>query len=257
MLLAFPISRLVRNQPEELGLHPDGGKPTPASAAAGQRGAPQSTAEEPSVTWQEAIRTRAFWLMSIGHACSSIVIVTIMTQLGLMLDDRGFSLQTISLVVSTYTAINAVFILVGGYIGDRVSMRFAVFGFSALQSVAVIVLLLAESIPMVFLFAVILGIGFGGRTPLTTAMRGVYFGRRGFASITGISMVPMNVLLFAAPLFAGYLYDFTESYTVPFVTVAMVSSIGSCLFLLLGEPKPLASPRGRVLPRQIAEGSGG
>jgi MFS family permease len=248
MLLAFPLSRLVHNRPEDLGLHPDGGTAPPIPVRGVRAKASQPAEEERGLTWREAIRTRVFWLMSIGHACSSIVIVTIMTQLGLLLDDRGFSLQTISLIVALYTAINALFILIGGYLGDRMPIRLAVFGFSAIQSVAVIVILFAHSLPMLFLFAVLLGIGFGGRTPLTTSMRGVYFGRKAFASITGVSMVPMNVLLFSAPLFAGYMRDITGSYNIPFITVAIVSLFGSFLFLLLGEPRPLSSPRVVVAP---------
>ena len=253
ILLAFPISRLVRNRPEDLGQRPDGDTAPQASATAGRPGALQSSTEERGLTWREAIRTRIFWLMSVGHACSSIVIVTIMVHLGFLLDDRGFSLQTIGLVVSTYTAVNAVFILVGGYMGDRMPIRLAVFGFSALQSVAVVVLVFAHSLPMVFLFAAILGIGFGGRTPLTTAMRGVYFGRKSFASITGISMVPMNVLLFSAPLFAGYMRDVTGEYAIPFLTIAIVSLFGSCLFLLLGEPRPLSPATRRIPPSREAQ----
>ncbi len=253
ILLAFPISRLVRNRPEDLGQRPDGDTAPQASATAGRPGALQFSTEERGLTWREAIRTRIFWLMSVGHACSSIVIVTIMVHLGFLLDDRGFSLQTIGLVVTTYTAINAVFILVGGYMGDRMPIRLAVFGFSALQSVAVVVLVFAHSLPMVFLFAAILGIGFGGRTPLTTAMRGIYFGSKSFASITGISMVPMNVLLFSAPLFAGYMRDITGDYDIPFLTVAIVSLFGSCLFLLLGQPRPLSPATRRIPPSREAQ----
>jgi len=242
MALAFPISRLIRNKPEEYGQHPDG--IVPFRAPLGVSAASQIVASELDYTWQEAIRTRSFWLITMGHACSSIVIVTLMVHLGPMLDDRGFSLQMIGWVISTYTAVGAVFTLVGGYVGDRIPIRIAIFGFSAVQSVAVVVLLFADSLFLLFLFAVILGIGFGGRNPLTTAIRGAYFGRKAFARITGISMVPMNVLLFASPLFAGIMFDLQGSYVVPFTVVAVVSLLGSALFLPLGAPElPSATKR--------------
>jgi len=234
MVLSYPISRLIRNKPEDYGQHPDG--KVPIRVNAGVREASDSASPDFDYTWQEAIRTRSFWLITMGHACSSIVIVTLMVHLGPMLDDRGFSLQMVGWVVSTYTAVGAVFTLVGGYVGDRMPIRVAIFGFSAVQSIAVFVLLFADSILLLFLFAVILGIGFGGRSPLTTAIRGAYFGRKAFASITGISMVPMNVLLFSSPLFAGIMFDIQGSYIVPFTVVAVVSLIGSALFLPLGAP---------------------
>ena len=119
-------------------------------------------------------------------------------------------------------------------------LRMALFGFSALQSAAVVLLLYADTGPLVFLFAVVFGIGFGGRTPLTTSIRGLYFGRKAFASITGVSMIPMNVLLLVFPLFAGIMFDATGSYFIPFATVAVVSFIGALLFLMLGEPAAIS-----------------
>ena len=249
--LALPLSRMVRNRPEELGLRPDGDLPDEPRESLGQPTPDPGYTAVAGFTWQEAIRTRAFWLISFGHATSSIVIVSIMVHLGLMLDDRGFSLQTISAVVATYTAVNALFILVGGYLGDRMPIKYPAFVFSAIQSGAVVVLVLAHDKPMLFLFAIILGIGFGGRTPVTTSIRGVYFGRKAFAAITGISMVPMNMLLFSAPLFAGYMRDATGNYDLAFLTIAVVCLVGSGLFLLLGDPQPAPS-RPRLEP-QVAD----
>ena len=244
MLVAIPVSSLVRTRPEEYGLRPDGDAAAPRPTRSESPEAPQSAAADRGFTWQQALRTRAFWLISLGHGCSSTVVITITVHLGLMLDDRGYSLQTISLIVSAYIGIGALFIPVGGYIGDRVPIRRALFAFSALQSVAMVVVVLAHNAPMIYLFAVLLGIGSGGRTPLTTSIRGVYFGRRAFASITGMSQGFMYIFLFAGPLFAGYIFDRTGSYNVPFITLAVVCFLGSGLFLLLGDPKPSpASPQ--------------
>ena len=240
---AFPLSRLVRNAPEPYGQFPDGeAQARPRRVAASSAGA---ATEERDFTWQEAVRTRNFWLITMGHACSSIVIVTITVHLGPMLDDRGFSLQTIGWVVGAYTGVAAIFTLIGGYVGDRLPIRLALFVFSAVQSGAVWVLMAADTPAMAFLFSVLMGIGFGGRNPLTTSIRGVYFGRKAFASITGMSMIPMNVMLLAAPLFAGIMFDATQSYFVPMATVAIVSLAGSSLFLFLGSPESAAENRRR------------
>jgi MFS family permease len=240
LAISFPITRLIRRRPEDYGLLPDGDTSAPIRSSRAQgRNAQQPSPGQEGFTWQQAIRTRIFWFMTMGHACSSIVTVTIMVHLGLMLGDRGISLQTLGFVISTYAGVTALFTLVGGYVGDRVPIRIALFGFSVLQCIGIAVLLLANSTLLVFLFAVIVGMGFGGRTPLTTSVRGVYFGRRAFATITGISMIPMNILLVGAPAFTGWWFDATGSYTVPFTVVAAVCALGSCLFLLLGDPNPV------------------
>ena len=236
MALAVPLSRLVRNRPEDLGLRPDGDSPVLRTVPTSEAGVTRAGTELEGYTWQEAVRTTTFWLISVGHATSSIVIITIFVHLGLMLDDRGFSLQAIGVIVALYTALSAVFVPVGGYLADRLLIRFVAFWFSILQSVALVVLVLADNMDMLLLFAVLFGVGFGGRTSVTTAMRGAYFGRKAFATITGISMVPMNIMLFAAPIYAGFMRDATGTYAVSFLTVAAVCAVGSCFFLMLGEP---------------------
>ena len=246
LALALPLSRLIRNRPEDLGLKPDGDSAVPAFASPVDAGVTSPASEEEGYTWQEAIRTKSFWLISLGHAFSATILVTITVHVGLMLDDRGFSLQTISAVLAVYTAASAVFILIGGYLGDRLPMRLVAFGFAALQSLAVVILVLAHSMEILFLFAVLFGAGLGGRTPVMTALRGAYFGRKAFAAITGMSMVPMNILLFIGPVFAGLMRDATGTYDVAFLTIGAGSLFGSFLFLLLGEPPGLPARTARI-----------
>ena len=245
MALAFPISRLVHNRPEDLGLRPDGDPAVPAAASPVDVVVTHAEREEQGYTLQEAIRSKTFWLISFASAISSIVLVAILVHLGLILDDRGFSLQTISVVTAVYTGTNAIFMLVGGYLGDRLPLRLVVFAFSALQSLAMVVLVLAHNTEMLFLFAVLLGAGVGVRMPVATAMRGVYFGRRAFAAISGISRVPSSIILFIAPLFAGFMRDATGTFDLSFLIIAAVSFFGSCLFLLVGEPPGLPAPAAR------------
>ena len=239
ILAASPTALLVRDRPPANGQNPEE-QPNGATTAADET-RPVGPDAAPEYTLRQALRTRTFWLITAGHGCTSIVVGTFAVHLGPLLDDRGFSLQMVGWVVSTYTGVGAVAILVGGYVGDRLPMRLATFAFSVIQGIAVVVALFAHSIPVVLLLGVLLGIGFGGRVPLTTAIRGVYFGRRSFGSITGTSMLLMTPLILAAPLFAGAMFDITGKYDIPLIVVAVVSLAGAALFLFLGEPRPLSS----------------
>ena len=86
-----------------------------------------------------------------------------------------------------------------------------------------------------------MGIGHGGRVPSTSAMRGAYFGRKNFSMILGLSFMPISFTMFAAPLFAGYMFDATDSYNVSFIVIAVLNVIGGCAYLLMGQPKPPTS----------------
>ena len=275
LVAALPLAWLVRNRPEDYGQHPDGVDPAdrnaaggnnphnpgnPAAAGAGRRRNANGSSGPiaPEYSWQEAIRTRAFWLITMGHASSSIIIISVMTYLGLVMVERGFTLVEVGLVISVQTAVSTAFMVIGGMVGDRIPIRIAIFAFSFLQSIAIVVLLFAETLPLFFLFAILMGMGFGGRTPLTTSIRGVYFGRSSFARITGISMIPMNIMFIIVVPYIAWMRDsVTETYTLPFATIAAVSAVGSILFLLLGDPRLSPAQRRRAdVQRLITRGAG-
>ncbi len=105
LILAFPISRLIRNRPEDYNLRPDGDPPTSSTPATvlgpgafDQRGV--AGLETSSLTTVQALRTPAFWLISFGHGFTSMVILAIMAHLGLFIKDQGFDVQTTAWVVS-------------------------------------------------------------------------------------------------------------------------------------------------------------
>ena len=247
-IFAVPVSRAIRNRPQDYGQIPDGARPD-VTGLPNARGELPNRANDralyrPGVASQasvdlsasQAIRTPAFWLISFGHGFTSMVILAIMSQLGLLLKDQGFEVQTTAWVVSVYTAVAMVFQLVGGYIGDRAPKNLVIFGFSSVQAASVVLLTYASTLPMIYLFAVLFGIGFGGRNPLTTAIRGEYFGRASFGKILGLSTVPMNVLLLLASPFAGFMYDLQGTYTTAFLVLAALNFLGGVLFLMAKRP---------------------
>ena len=181
---AVPVSRAIRNRPQDYGQLPDGARPD-VTGLSNSRGEPPNRTNDSALerlgvaseasadlSASQAIRTPAFWLISFGHGFTSMVILAIMSQLGLLLKDQGFEVQTTAWVVSVYTAVAMVFQLVGGYIGDRAPKNLVIFGFSSVQATSVVLLTYASTLPMIYLFAVLFGVGFGGRNPLTIASRG-------------------------------------------------------------------------------------
>ena len=239
LLVAFSISRLVRNRPEDYGQRPDGDFedfPQTAAASAEEATPPLVGDQDAEFTLRQALRTPAFWLISLGHAFISMLMVTVLTHLALMLGDQGIGVQMAAWVVVTYTATSMVFQVVGGYIGDRVPKNLVIFVFTSIQALSVLAITLSHSLPMAFLFAVTLGIGYGGRSPATTAIRGDYFGRKAFATIMGLSQVPLNFCALVAPLFAGVYRDRRGSYDLPFNVLGGFCLLGAFCFLLAKKP---------------------
>ena len=244
LIVALPLSTLIRNRPEDYGLLPDGDKPYDATSADGELpSANAATPPQTDFTWRQALRTPAFWLISIGHGFTSMVLIAMMAHLAPMMTDREYTLQTASFVITAYTVVSMLFQIVGGFVGDRVPKRFALFVFTWIQASGVFLLTFGPAnLIVAFGFALLFGIGFGGRNPLTVSIRGEYFGRKSFGMIMGLSQVPMNVLLLSAPVFAGVVRDITGEYTLAFGVLAALNMLGGVLFLFATRPS-LASQK--------------
>lgn len=241
IVVAGPISRLIHNQPQDIGLLPDGDKPaTQPAANAGESHAASSY--EADFTASEALRTPAFWLIAFGHGFTSMVILAIMAHLGLLMVDKGYQVQDAAFVVSVYTAVAMGFQLVGGYVGGKVPIRLALAFFTSLQAMGVVVLVFADSLPSIYAFAVLFGAGFGGRNPLTVAIRGEYFGSASFGKILGFSTVPMNLLLLIAAPLVGWMRDVQGDYTDAFLVMVVTNLAGAACFLLAKRPQNKTAP---------------
>ncbi len=239
LVLTGPLVSLIRNDPRDYGELPDGDahRPSPPSTGGGASAAPAASRQQ-DMTAGEALRTPAFWLIAFGHGFTSMVILAIMTHLGLLMVDKGFSTQDTGWVVSAYTGVAMVFQLVGGYSGDRISKRVGLAFFTAVQAGGVLILVVANSLPMFYAFAVLFGVGFGGRNPLTVAIRADYFGTGSFGKILGFSTVPMNILLLTASPFAGWMSDRYGNYDMAFLILAGLNLVGALCFIAAVRPRP-------------------
>lgn len=240
LVIAFPITRLLRDRPEDYGLLPDGDtkedleRRIKEAEAAGKRiGAGQD------FTVSQALRSRAFWFISIGHGFTSMVLLAFMLHLAPMMTDQNYSLQTASFVVSAYTAVSMVFQLIGGYVGDRIRKNVALMIFTMCQAAGVFLLTFGpQTLVTAYGFAFLFGVGFGGRNPISASIRGEYFGRKHYGKIMGVSQVPMNVLLLIGPVFAGYMRDSTGTYTIAFAVLGGLAALGGLCFLMATRPSP-------------------
>ena len=243
LCMAWPVSQLIRVRPEDYGLRPDGDPPdqvVPDAARAARR---VSSLDQLQFTGRQAIRTPAFWLITFGHAFSSILFATLTVHLVPMLTDKGLSLQEAANMFSVVMGVAAVFQLIGGYAGDRLPKNVVIAFFGFIQAGGFLMAVMVDSLPTAIMFAATFGAGFGGRNPLTTAIRGDYFGEKAFATITGISSAPMYMLMLAAPLFAAFMFDSTDSYTVSFLVIGGFGVMSGVLFFLAKKPTSLPLER--------------
>ena len=230
--MAFPIGMLVKNRPEDYGLLPDGDIP-------GTSDDEQAEEPEASSSVTNALKTRGFWLVSTCHGLSAMAPVTLSIHMVPALNDAGWSLAAAGTVLTVEALATAAFQVVGGLVGDRVRKEPAITACIAIQATGVLLLALGLATKdslTIFAGVALYGGGLGSRVPLITSIRGDYFGRNSFGTIMGVSQVPMNAIMFGAPLAAGWLYETYKSYTIPFVGLAILNLLGGVIMLWSRHP---------------------
>ena len=224
LLVALPLAQLMRHPPETYGLRPDGG-------------APARVEESRNFTARQAMATRAFWLVSLGHAAALLVVSAVMVHMVIHVTERlGYSLHQAATVVALLTVMQATGQLTGGWLGDRFSKRWICAGCMLGHAVALIVLAFASAYWMVLLFAVLQGLAWGMRGPLMAAIRADYFGSAAFGSITGFASMIVMFGMILGPLIAGVLADRTGSYVPGFSVLAALAAAGSIAFAMARRP---------------------
>lgn len=236
LLVGLPLTQLIRHRPEDYGLEVDGGQGRPAADAGRFR-----RQEYPNVDFSvgEAVRTSAFWLISLGHGSALLVVSAVMVHLVAHLHDNlGLSLGMAGFIVSLMTTVQIVGQLVGGFLADRFSKRMIAASCMGGHMIALLLVAHATSLAMVAAFAVLHGLAWGIRGPLMQAIRADYFGRASFGLIMGISSLVVTFGNTAGPLVAGILADATGSYQTGFTVLAILAGLGSTFFVLAAPPSP-------------------
>ncbi len=233
---AYPVSLLIRNIPEDYGEVPDGF----AYLRNEKNGNAivETQTYDPSYSMRDILKMPAFWIISICHGMSTMLIGTMTVHLILALKDQGISVQTGAWIWGFTLGFSGLCQIFGGWIGDKVPKNLALCFFGWVQAVGVVTATFITSVYYAPIFVVIYGLGFGARMPLGTAIRGEYFGRKAFGKVLGWSMMPMMLLMMMGPLLAGKMYDVYGSYDGAFYLLAAVGFLGSIGFVFAKKPNP-------------------
>jgi MFS family permease len=187
-------------------------------------------------TAREALRTRAFWIISGTHSLVNFSTSAVSAHLLLHLNDVGIDPITAATIIPALAIVAFTFQMAGGFIGDKFPKQYPISIFTALQGVGALILAFTTNYPTALLFAVVWGIGFGGRTPILHAMRGDYFGSKAFGTILGLSSVMMGASMSAAPFLVGLQFDIQDTYRWAFVGLAILAWSASILILFATKP---------------------
>ncbi len=234
-LLAFsiPLSYFIRSTPESMGLLPDGDVATPPRAGAQQRSAPVTI----DFTVREALRTSSYWLMALAIGLRIAAQAALVVHMVPILVWKGQPELVAPLLIGILSIVAAVLRFVAGYLSDIWSRQKVVSVGMAIGALSVLVLLTTEGafwqlVLFVVLFAVAESV-----SAVSWALIGDFFGRKSFATLRGGVTTVHSFLSMGTPVFAGLVFDRTESYFWALVPIAGIYVVACIFFWFLPMPK--------------------
>jgi MFS family permease len=232
-LLTVCISLLwVKNKPEDLGQRPDDGYTPPEKHAAG----PQRVFKtKGSVPFKTAIQMPKVWFVIITLVTIRFSYNICVSQGMIHLMDVGIPQQIAGLSVGTMTLFSVIGRFGAGVVGDRFEPRVIWIGGMLIFIAGILFLQYAATPWHAVAYSLCVGIGFGSSYVCSASLLANYFGADTFPLIMGVAIPAQMVIGALSPTMAGYFFDRTGSYNIPF-TIALAAIVAGTASLCLARP---------------------
>lgn len=237
--LIYPTALIMRREPEDYGLLPDGARSEELKDA--------DLIEEArldfvnSFTRGEAVRTFAMWFLVIAFGFGMVGLISVMFHAIPFMTDSGFTRSEAGFVFS-FMGVAA---LVSKFVWGWWMQRFFPRGLAALSFVisggGVLLMLPASETGSLELMAAAFftfGFGVGGMIPLQEFIWASFFGRRHLGAVRSAAMPASIIFAAGGPIFAGVWNDVVGNYDGALLTFVAMWGVATVLVMLARAPKP-------------------
>lgn len=216
-VINIPLHALIlRRDPSDLGLFPDGATDPEVSKKA-----------ETSISLQEAVGDHAFWWLSIGFALAVMSANGLRVHIVPLFIERGFSAEQSATAAGAIGAMQVVGRLFFAPVGDKISPKKIVLFLFALQIVALGILRFIPTNNAVWLFIILMGAVNGATTLARPLMVAAMYGTAQYGRISSTISVAQTIGITIAPFGAGVLYTQAgETYDTVLVICMILTGIG-------------------------------
>lgn len=234
LLAGLPLSFVIRGRPHFYGQFVDGEPPADTPSRLLAQKAADGTRD---FTAREALRTPAFWLLSLGHGFALFVVTAVNVHaITHLKEGLGYPVATAALYIMLMTMGQIAGIAIGAVTGDRFDKRLICAACMVMHMAGLLCLTYATGVAMIVAFAVLHGVAWGLRGPFMQAIRADYFGVSAIGMILGLSFMIIVVGQIGGPMIAGFLADVTGNYRAGFTVLALLAGVGSLFFLFARKP---------------------
>jgi len=200
-------AQFLRRDPAQKGLFPHGDSEV-------QQGSPVS--ETNNFSFREAIHTKQLWMLCIVFLSAGTCIHAIMVHIIPHAIDLGISAASATSILITISGVSIVGRIVIGSAGDRIGNKMAIIISSLLMLAALLWLLLARELWMLYLFSIVFGLAYGVLI-LMAPLVAWLFGLKSHGIIFGVVDFSATIGGAIGPVLLGSVFDVTGSYQTAFV----------------------------------------
>lgn len=228
LVIGILAAQVLRRDPAKVGLMPHG------EDNKDKHGAPSGSE---GFTLKEAMRTTQFKMVAVIFFSLGYGIMAMNVHLVPHITDLGISAATAAAILAVSGVLNtAACIGLGSYVDRIGSKRVCVISF-AMIAVGVFLLVFLKEVWMLYLCAVVWGIGAGGGAPVESTITAELFGMKSHGSIFGAISCCFTIGGALGPFLTGYLFDITGNYQLAFLICAIISAIGLAFSALIKPTK--------------------
>jgi MFS family permease len=236
LFVALPlVARLVKQQPADLGLAPDG-IPASGGAAPARASPARERVNVPAgsiAVFRSLVGTPGFWSAALLFGLMSGVLGGLNLHLFLHYVDAGVAEYQAALILSVTGALSLASKPLVGLLIDGVGARAAALIAAAACASAMVAFLLPASYAALLMAGAVFGLAFGGTVPLQAAVLSRIFPAAHFGRAYGSLRLCMFPLTLTCTPLIGLLYDRSGSYLPAFAIFAVLFAITALVAALL------------------------
>ncbi|MCP4606514.1 MAG: MFS transporter [Proteobacteria bacterium] len=232
LVLFFLISR-----PEDAGLFPDNMRSREEGTLHKDSTSTLFVDDEISLTQNQALRTPAFWIVTLSVFQASLVGTGITLHFVSIFNELHYSMTFAAQIMSIKTLVAFTTVVLSGLVLDKVKKQHYVLASASLiQAVGFIMLTQLKNIPMTYLYALVSGFSGALMGISVGVLKPNLFGRRHLGGILGVLMA-INVIGSAiGPVVFGVAFDVFHGYREILLISTFLPFISAVLSLMIRKP---------------------
>jgi len=229
-LVISSMCLILKKDPGDMGLLPDGVK-SEAAQPGPQKKEGKAQLTGPSLL--QASRTSNFWFLGLIWLLLSLDVHLVFVHVVSYAVDMGNSLMDAAIILALIGGTTIPGRLLVGRVSDTIGRKAPAITCAVLQVGALLWLMWAQELWMLYVFAIAFGFLWGGLGVLTTALIGDVFGMRSIGAIMGMMSAGWALGAASGPAIGGYIFDVSGTYFMAFAAGAVAILLAALLVALV------------------------